>query len=43
MVVVLGYILLATLLFGVLWRWQLIASGLSVLLLLRHAIAYSLV
>ena len=39
----LGYILLATLLFGVPWRWQLIASGLSVLLLLRHAIAYSFV
>ena len=39
----LGYVLLATLLFGVPWRWQLIASGLPVLLLLRHVIAYSLV
>ena len=39
----LGYVLIATLLCGVPCRWQLITSGLPVLLLLRHVIAYSLV
>ena len=39
----LGYILLGAVLLGLPWRWQLIVSGLPVLMLFMHANAYSFV